>query len=102
MPRRPKAKKSGPGVRSYAGSTQASAVSAFGLAARPFAALPDFAPFAAGLASALALRTGFFFFDGPLAARAAISSTASATLIAAGSLPLGIVALTAPCFTYGP
>ena len=37
--------------------------------------------------------------DGPLAARAARSSTASSTVIAAGSLPLGIVALTLSCFT---
>jgi hypothetical protein len=84
----------------------ASAVSRLPLTERPFAVLLTLPPFAVGLASfapallsAAALRTGFFFFDGPLAARAAMSSTASATLRLAGSLPLGIVALTAPCFT---
>ncbi len=50
------------------------------------------------------LRAVFFagFLAGPLALLAAISSTASARVTCSGSRSLGSVALTLPCFTYGP
>ena len=61
------------------------------------AALPAFAVLATFSALGLALRR--LDFDGPLAARSAISSTASSMVSAAGSLARGSVALTSPCLT---